>query len=172
METVSGYLSAAIALLAPYWGVIVLGIGVALLLAFISALSIIVLPVILNFLTVNADRIKSDQVRTRLHDAIAKFNLVALAILQQSSELAKKEYMEIIADGKVEKSELVGLAGKFADMAMTQLTTELPTFKKYFAGDAVKSLFTNLFVTRIEDFVNKKLGRETISEDTVATPFH
>jgi hypothetical protein len=172
METLSGYLSAAVALLAPYWGVVVLGIGVVIFLAIIAAITAMLLPVVINFLTANADRIKSEQVRTRLHDAIEKFNMVALAILQQSSELAKKEYMEIIADGKVEKAELMGLAGKFADMAMAQLNPELATFKKYFAGEAVKSLFTNFFITKIEDFVNKKLGRDTLTADTVATPFH
>jgi hypothetical protein len=172
MEFVKGLLTAATAALSSYWPVIVFGLVVALFLVFLAIASATIIPAISAFLRAYADRVKSEQVRTRLNDAISKFDIVAVSIMQQSSELTKKEFMEIIADGTVEKKELTDLAAKLADLAMDQLGPEMATFKKYFAGEAVKKLFTGLFVTKISAFVAKKLGRtEELTADTVATPF-
>lgn len=171
MEKIFDLLKPVATILAPYWPILLFSVGVALLLAVIMVLSIIVLPAVVNFLTANADRIKSEQVRTRLHDAIKKFDIVAGGILAQSAELAKKEYLEIIADGKVAREEIVGLAGKFSEMAVDQLGPEINTFKKYFAGEAVKTVFTNLFIVKITDYVKSKLSKgnvELLTADTIA----
>lgn len=172
MEYLSQILAAVVAFLSPYWALLVFGLIVGVLLVILALVSWYVLPAMVNYMTSMADQIKSEKIRTRLHDAIRKFNIVANAILQQSSELTKEEFMTIIADGKVEADEVKAAASKYAEIAMKQLGPELETFKKYFVGNAVAEVFTGFFVQKMVSIVKAKLKAKAenneLTADTVA----
>jgi hypothetical protein len=110
---------------------------VAALLVGVFAVALIFLPYGAKVLRSLAEKIGGEKVRQRLLDAISKLESIVRLLIESSADLYRKEILEALKDGKLDDAEIKAISKKLADKAMSILTPELETFKKYLTGEAV-----------------------------------
>lgn len=117
----------------------------ACILAFLAVLGFMT-PKLLGLLKKLADSFESEKVRTRLHDAIGKLDLVIEDIISSESKLYKDEMQLILADGKVEAEELKALVTKMGKTALDRITPDHNTFKNFLVGECLQ----DFVLTRVQ----------------------
>lgn len=123
---------------------------VALILSLIGALfaaAIYMVPTIIQFLKSLAEKNLSEKVSKRINDALVKLEAVIIDILNNQKDTLNKMAKEAMAnDGVIDKAEVKAMAKKLAEIAVTRITPDIETFKKYITGNALM------------DFVEEKIG--------------
>ena len=145
--------------------VLVSGLAVALGMALAGILGWVASHAI-EYLKVIIDSTTSGKVRERCLDAVTKLHASVGDLISSEQKLYEEEMHKIVADGKIEQQELKDLVKKLTDLAVSRMSPDVNTFKRFICGDDVRGYVESFVTTRVIDFVNvqiaKKLGNKAL----------